>query len=292
MHELAQDAGMTRKHHEEEPAGQRPPGAENGTESAERGPGGAARLTRRVRAPQPVVRAASAVDGVVEAAAGAVGAAAGVATRLVSGTEPVARAASAVGGSVEAAVGAAGRRWGERPGARVRGLRRAARHSLPFLYDVHPEARRAIPRELGVRTIDVDNIVGTAVGGAQRGGDFLPLRPFRTSNWAARWQRLVSAVEKLTILPPIDVVKYGEGHWVLDGHNRVAAALYAGQIEIDADAAELIPPGGVSSERPGSLASTMAGGRAVRTAASGLPAGPIVEDASLAEPKREPGDGR
>lgn len=250
------------------------------------------RLTRLVRAPDPIVRAASAVDEVVQAAAEAVGAAAGAATRVVPGAEPVVRAASAVGETVEAAVGAAGRRWDERPGARVRRLRRRGRQPLPYLYAVHPEARLAVPKELGVRTIDVDQIVGTAVGGAtQRRGDFLPLRPFRTSNWAARWQRLLSAVEKLTILPPIDVVKYGDGYWVLDGHNRVAAALHAGQIEIDTNVTELIPPGSVSSERPGSLASTVASGRAVRTAASGLPAGPIVEDGSLAEPAREPGDG-
>src|SRR4051794_12722382 len=185
--------------------------------------GSAERLTRRVRAPEPVVRAASAVDDVVEAATGAVGAAAGAATRLVPGAQPVVRAASAVGGTVEAAVGAAGRRWDERPGARVRRLRRASRHPLPYLYDVHPEARRAIPKELGVRSIDVDEIVGTAVGGAtQRGGDFLPLRPFRSRNWAGRWQRLRRAVEQLAILPPIDVFLYAGGYWVLDGHNRVA----------------------------------------------------------------------
>ena len=247
-------------------------------------PGGAARLTRFVHAPEPVVRAASVVDGAVEAAAGAVEAAAGAATRLVPGAQPVVRAASAVGG----AVGAAGRRWDERPGARVRRLRRSARHPLPYLYDVHPEARRAIPKELGIRAIDVDEIIGTAVGGAtQRGGDFLPLRAFRSRNWAGRWQRLRLAVENLAILPPIDVVKYADGYWVLDGHNRVAAALYAGQIEVDANVTELVPPGGVSSERPGSLASTATSGRAVRTVASGRPAAPIVEDQLLVRPEPE-----
>jgi hypothetical protein len=252
-------------------------------------PGGAARLTRLVHAPEPVVRAASAVDGAVGAAAGAVEAAAGAATRIVPGAQPVVRAASAVGGTVEAAVGAAGRRWDERPGARVRRLRRLARHPLAYLYDVHPEARRAIPKELGIRAIDVDDIVGTAVGGAtQRGGDFLPLRAFRSRNWAGRWERLRLAVESLAILPPIDVVKYADGYWVLDGHNRVAAALYAGQIEVDANVTELVPPGGVSSERPGSLASTVASGRAVRTVASGRPAAPIVEDQLLIRPEPEP----
>ena len=65
------------------------------------------------------------------------------------------------------------------------------RSRLPYLYDVHPDARRRTQRELGVRTIDVADIAGTAVGGAQqRGGDFLPLKAFRSTNWMARWQRL------------------------------------------------------------------------------------------------------
>ena len=82
---------------------------------------------------------------------------------------------------------------------------------LPYLNDVHPEARFARPVQVGTRTIDVADIAGTAVGGgAQRGGDFLPLKPFRGKNWKARWQRLRHAQDILAILPPIDVVKYGE----------------------------------------------------------------------------------
>ena len=61
-----------------------------------------------------------------------------------------------------------------------------ASEPLPYLYDVHPEARAAHPVDVGLETIDVDDIAGTAVGGgAQRGGDFLPLKPFRGNNWHA-----------------------------------------------------------------------------------------------------------
>lgn len=191
--------------------------------------------------------------------------------RLVAGAAPaVGTMASAVEATVGAAVTAAGRRWEERPGARVRRLRRLARAPLPSLYEVHPEARRANPRQLGVRSLPVDEIRGTAVGGpTQRGADFLPLRPFRSVNWAARWQRIRAAVDRLEILPPIDVVRYADGFWVLDGHNRVAAAHYAGQVEIDASVTELVPPGGVPSERPTSLAAALIGGRDVRTAGAG-----------------------
>jgi hypothetical protein len=141
---------------------------------------------------------------------------------------------------------------------------------LSFLYDVHPEARTARPVEIGLQTIDVDRIAGTAVGGgAQRGGDFLPLRPFRGGNWNTRWQRLRKAQDRLVVLPPIEVVKSGDRYWVVDGHNRVGLALYGGQAAIDADVTELVPFGGQRTEPIGSLATSFAASRAVRTAGSG-----------------------
>jgi hypothetical protein len=254
------------------PEGSPPGGAERppGQDAAEAG-GAGRRLANLVSAPEPVVRAADVVDGAVHAAAGAV-------KSLVPAPEPVARAASAVEGAVGAAVDAARGRWDERPGARIRRVRRLAREPLPYLYDVHPEARKATPHDLGVRTIDVDDVVGTAVGpAAQRGRDFLPMKPFRSHNWAARWQRMRAASDRLTILPPIDVVLYGKGYWVLDGHNRVAVALYSGQVDIDANVTELVPPGGVSTQRAGSLASNVIDGRLVRTAGAGHRPGAELE---------------
>lgn len=129
---------------------------------------------------------------------------------------------------------------------------------LPSLYEVHPEARAALTRPLGLRSVPIDEIAGTAVGGAaQRDVDFLPLRRFRGTNWEGRWQRIRRAVDRLEVLPPIDVTKYGDRYWVVDGHNRVAAARRAGQVEIDADVTELRPPG-TTGERAGSLASSLA----------------------------------
>jgi hypothetical protein len=186
-------------------------------------------------------------------------------------------------------VQAAGRRWRERPGQRVRRVRRLGRRPLANLYSAHADARRANPRELGVRSIPVDEISGTAVAGPdQRGGDFLPLRPFRSSNWAARWQRVRRAVEQLHVLPPIEVVRYGDGYWVTDGHNRVAAALYGGQIEIDANVTDLVPPGARSSERPGPIAPAILESRALRTAGSGAPSSGLVP---LDEPTGRPPSG-
>jgi hypothetical protein len=164
----------------------------------------------------------------------------------------------------------AARRWDERPGARVRRVRRLGAKPLAYLYDVHPEARRASPRELGLKTIGLDEVAGTAVGGAvQRGADFLPLKPFRSLNWTGRWQRLRQAGDRLTILPPIDVLRFADRYWVEDGHNRVALGLYTGQIGIDANVVELVPPGERASEQSGALAAVLTGSRALRSAGEG-----------------------
>ena len=127
--------------------------------------------------------------------------------------------------------------------------------------------------------------MGTAAGTAvPRGGDFLPVRKFRTRNFQARWQRLRQAIDRLTVLPPIDVLKYGDAYWVIDGHNRVAAALYAGQLEIDANVTELIPPGQRPSERPATLAAVLTGSQALRTAGRGRRVGALSHEDLVDEP--------
>ena len=160
--------------------------------------------------------------------------------------------------------------WQERPGARVRRVRRLGSHDLPYLMDVHPEARKARPVQVGLRSIDVDDIAGTAVGGgAQRGGDFLPLKQFRGTNWSGRWQRLRRASDRLETLPPIDVLKFGDRFWVVDGHNRVGLAKYTGQVDVDANITELVPSGARRSEPIVSLAPMAADSRSLRAAGSG-----------------------
>ena len=161
-------------------------------------------------------------------------------------------------------------RWNARPGERKRRLRRRASVPLPNLYEVYPDVRRATPREIGLRSIDIDEIAGTAVAGAaQRGSDFLPLPAFRSRNWASRWQRILNAIDNLAILPPVDLVRYDGKYWVLDGHNRIAAAHHVGQVEVDANVTELVPPGQNPSERPGNLAAMLGGTTAVRAAGRG-----------------------
>lgn len=166
---------------------------------------------------------------------------------------------------VGSALGAALDSIRESAGRRVRRIRRMSREPLPSLPELYPEARRARPVEIGIRTIDVADIRGTAVGGGdQRGADFLPFREFRSKNWSARWQRLRKAHDRLADLPPIDLVKYDGSYWIVDGHNRVGLALYVGQVAIDASVVELVPPGAQRTEPIGSLAAQVESSRLVR----------------------------
>ncbi len=166
----------------------------------------------------------------------------------------------------------AAERWRERAGARRARIAARGRYPLPNLWEVHPGARRALGRDVGLRSVPLDRIVGTAVAGvAQRGGDFLPLPAFRSRNWEGRWKRVNRALDSLAILPPVDLVKYGDDYWVEDGHNRVAAALYGGQVDIDAIVRELRAPGYVDDDTQtvATLAPLAAVGSELRAAGAG-----------------------
>jgi len=164
------------------------------------------------------------------------------ASEVVEAASDVVEEASVLGGAAADRIRAARQRIHreESPGARARRLRRRNRIPLPNLNDLHPDARRASRRELGLLTVPVSRIAGTAVEGpAQRGSDFLPFPELKSRNWEGRWQRIRQALDRLEILPPIDVLQTAEGYWVTDGHNRVAAALYGGQDDIDASVTHL-----------------------------------------------------
>ena len=196
----------------------------------------------------------------------------GIVGHLQNVAEPFAdHIISPVAGAIGTMIDAASAAWGLRDSVMGRRLKRQAREPLLNLYEAFPEARLAAPRELGLRFVPVEEIAGTAVAGvAQRGGDFLPLKPFRGENWAARWQRICIATDRLQPLPPVDLIKFGGEYWVVDGHNRVAATLYANGVGLDAMVTELVPLDGRTSERPTNLSSYIRAGDELRAAVSGL----------------------
>ena len=168
-------------------------------------------------------------------------------------------------------VRAAARRWRTRRRLRRHAILTASVEPLPNLFDVHPETRRAPVREIGLREVPVAEIIGTAVEGpAQRGEDFLPLPGLRTANWRARWYRIRAATERMQVLPPIDVLHAAGGYWVLDGHNRVAAARRAHQVAIDAAVSAVRLPGEPHEDAAsGPLAAMLVEGGALRAAGAG-----------------------
>ena len=148
-------------------------------------------------------------------------------------------------------------------------MRARAEETLPSLYDRYPEATKASRLTRGVMVVPLEKIVGTERHPSQNTADFRPLPQLRGHNWAARWQRINRAIDRLAVLPPVDLVKVGDEYYVSDGHNRVAAAIQAGGVGIDADVTELALPG-VDGGRPeGAVSGSLAGTALLREAGSG-----------------------
>ena len=89
---------------------------------------------------------------------------------------------------------------------------------------------------LGLQTIRLGTVVGTV--DSRRDFD----RKFRpTSNRVRqRWERLDLAQRRGVFLPPIDVYRVGDLHFVMDGHHRVSVAVATGQKTIEAHVTEVL----------------------------------------------------
>lgn len=147
------------------------------------------------------------------------------------------------------------------------------REALPSLYDRFPQATTGLRWPRGLQEVPLDRIVGTMRHPSQNTTDFLPLPYLRGKNWQARWQRIQQAVDDLSSLPAVDLMKVGDDYYVADGHNRVAAARRAAAGVIDADVTELMVPGVTSTEAPGGThrdaASLLLGADELRQAGTG-----------------------
>jgi hypothetical protein len=99
-------------------------------------------------------------------------------------------------------------------------------------------------RSLGLQTIRLDTVVGSV--DSLRDFD----RRFRPTSTRVRerWERLALAQRQGASIPPIDVYRVGDMHFVKDGHHRVSIALATGQKVIDAYVTEVLtvtPPSGI-----------------------------------------------
>ena len=95
---------------------------------------------------------------------------------------------------------------------------------------------RVAEHDHGLQTITIASIAGTL----DRGKEFD--RAFRPTSGRVRmrFERIANAQRRGASLPPIDVYRVGELHFVRDGHHRVAVARAQGREEIDARVVEVI----------------------------------------------------
>jgi hypothetical protein len=134
------------------------------------------------------------------------------------------------------------RRMFSRLAARLRGEPGDVNVILPFEEVVAALGRRG-ERRLGLQTIDLDSIVGTV--DRQREFD----RRFRPTSGRVRprWERINVAQRRGDPMPPIDVYRIGDLHFVKDGHHRVSVAWALGHGDINAYVTEVLTEVGADS---------------------------------------------
>jgi hypothetical protein len=90
-------------------------------------------------------------------------------------------------------------------------------------------------RQLGLQVVALDSIVGSV----DRGRDFD--RRFRPTSGRvrSRWEQIAAAVRRGEAMPPVDLLRIGEIHFVRDGHHRVSVARALGLNDINAYVTEV-----------------------------------------------------
>ncbi|EHR49253.1 ParB-like nuclease [Saccharomonospora marina XMU15] len=106
--------------------------------------------------------------------------------------------------------------------------------TLPFDEVVEALGRES-ERRVGLCVVRLDSVVGSV----DRGRDFD--RRFRPTSARVRqrWERLALASRRGESIPPIEVYRVGDLHFVIDGHHRVSVAHALGLTTIDAYVTEV-----------------------------------------------------
>jgi hypothetical protein len=115
---------------------------------------------------------------------------------------------------------------------------------LPF-EDVVAALGRTGERHVGLQSITLESVVGTV---DRRHAEFD--RRFRpaSSRPRRRWESIAAARRRGRPMPPIEVFRLGELHFVIDGHHRVSVARAHGDTDIDAYVREVQTKVPVSDE--------------------------------------------
>lgn len=106
---------------------------------------------------------------------------------------------------------------------------------LPFDEVVQAVGKRG-ERRLGLQTIELDSIVGTVDRTREFDRSFRPT----SRRVRRRWEGIAKATRRGEAMPPIDVYRVGELHFVVDGHHRVSVARQLGLEVIEANVTEIV----------------------------------------------------
>lgn len=118
---------------------------------------------------------------------------------------------------------------------RMRGKSSDVNMILPFDEVVAALGRRS-ERSIGLETIDLDSIVGTVDRTREFDRSFRPT----SRKLKARWERIAEAMRRGEAMPPIDVLRIGDMHFVRDGHHRVSVARQMNLDVIEARVTEIV----------------------------------------------------
>ena len=101
---------------------------------------------------------------------------------------------------------------------------------------------------VGPQVVPLDAIVGTVDRGREFDRRFRPT----SARVRSRWEHVAAAMRRGEAMPPIDLLRIGEIHFVRDGHHRVSVARSLGREDIDAYVTEVVTR--VGAERAITLA--------------------------------------
>jgi hypothetical protein len=91
-------------------------------------------------------------------------------------------------------------------------------------------------RQLGLRVIPLDSIVGTVDRAREFDRSFRPT----SRKLRRRWEGIAKAMRSGQAMPPIDVYRIGDLHFVRDGHHRVSVARQLRLDVIEASVTEIL----------------------------------------------------
>jgi hypothetical protein len=113
--------------------------------------------------------------------------------------------------------------------ARLRGEPDDVRMVLPY-EEVVGALGYVSERRIGLQVVALDAIVGSVDRAREFDRRFRPT----SGRVRSRWEHIAAMVRRGEPLPPVDLLRIGELHFVRDGHHRVSVARALGRVDIDA----------------------------------------------------------